>query len=189
VSERRSEAVVEVVEPLRESEQWSGPEWQRPTFQPGHLTRATHGALVQASTLSREPRTQELAETIRDSQPVYLPCDEGIVQRLAIVYVRIERAAAAIEHMEALAFSQDAPTASFRIEWMAGLRGDLARWMRLASELEDRLGRSPASRAKLALHVASAVREQTRTDLLARYGSENGHQDTVEGEASEDADG
>jgi hypothetical protein len=155
-----------------------------PPFAEGNTLGLTHGALVSAQRLSKEERTHELAQTILATQPTWHEADRLLVERLAIVYVRIERATAAIEHTEALAMSTDAPTASFRIEWMAGLRGDLARWMRLASELEDRLGRSPASRAKMSLHVASAQREATRADLLARYGSENG-QDTIDGEATD----
>jgi hypothetical protein len=155
-----------------------------PPFAEGNSHQLTHGAMVSAQRLSGEARTRELAGAILASQPTWHEADRLLVERYAIVLVRIERAVVAIEHTEALAFSQDAPTASFRLEWMAGLRGDLARWMRIASELEDRLGRSPASRAKLALHTASAMREATRADLLERYGSENGHE-VVEGEATD----
>jgi hypothetical protein len=165
--------------------------WQRPPFPHGHTLRMTHGAGVQASTLSKEPRTLELAEVIRESQPVYLLCDEGVVQRLAITYVRIERASVALERAEQLALDREQMGATFMVDWMGELRRDIRAWMRVADALEASLGRSPASRARLALHVASAQREQTRSELLARYGSEgalvettNGG-DTIEGEATD----
>jgi hypothetical protein len=55
-------------------------------FQPGNVVRMKPGAGVQESTLSKDERTLQLAEVIRDSQPTWHVADEGVIQRLAIVY-------------------------------------------------------------------------------------------------------
>ena len=43
--------------------------------------------------------------------------------------------------------------------------GGLATWLRLAGQIEAELARTPASRAKLGLHLASAARQMTVVDL------------------------
>lgn len=132
---------------------------------PGNVRALKHGsyALIQ---LSREPRVTELAEQIMASQPVSHPADAGAVQRLALTYARIERAVAAIDQADSLVASD--PVGAYSEQgnlWMDRLRGDLATWLRLAGQIEAELARTPASRAKLGLHLASAARQMTVVDL------------------------
>jgi hypothetical protein len=124
-----------------------------------------HGSYVSRLRLAEDERTRELAQAIRETQPVAHPADEGTIARLALVYVRLERSKAALDRAdEALA---ENPLSLYRDEtsWLSRLRDDHARWHREAGRIEAELGRSPASRARLGLHIASARKAITLADL------------------------
>lgn len=127
-----------------------------------------HGAYVKAQALSTNPRVIELADSVRETQPIEHAADEGGIQRLALTYYRIEAAARALDEADAAAQGHDA--ALYRDEkhsgWLGRLRADLASWMRLAGQIEAELGRTPASRGKLGVHVSQARRNLS---LIERF--------------------
>jgi hypothetical protein len=158
-------------------------------FQPGHDLSTRHGAYSLVC-ITADPRVAELAEQITGSQPVSHPADAGAVQRLAVVYVRIERALAAIGRADEVAASD--PAGAYRLkrnQWMDRLRHDLAMWIRVAGSIEAELARTPASRAKLGLHLASAQRQLTVVELHEQAERERAEQADVEAEQAVEDDG
>jgi hypothetical protein len=136
-----------------------------PQFGPGNEANLRHGAHRSELYLSAEPRTREIFEAILETQPVAHPADAGAAQRLAITYRRIEQATAAIEQVDGAAASPLGPYLADSKQGLLRLREDLARWLSLAGKLEAELGRTPASRAKLGLHIALGRRALTLAEL------------------------
>jgi hypothetical protein len=135
-------------------------------FKPGNEAGLRHGAYRSDLNLSGEARTREILEAIVETQPVAHPADVGAAQRLAIVYRRIEQATAAIEQVDTAAST---PLSAYLNDSKQGgllrLREDLARWLSLAGKLEAELGRTPAARAKLGLHIALGRKALTLAEL------------------------
>jgi hypothetical protein len=132
-------------------------------FGPGNDVAVRHGAY--SLRLSEHEETQAFADFIRETQPVSHPADEGAVQRLADVYRRIDLSGRALD--EADQKTAENPLAGYtdKAAWLGRLRDDHARWLREAGRIEAELGRTPASRAKLGLHLATARRAMTLADL------------------------
>jgi hypothetical protein len=137
----------------------------REEFPPGNQAALTHGSYQADIVITTEPRTLEIFAWIEETQPVSAPCDRLTKLRLAVVYRRSELAVAAIDEADRL--TAERPIAAYAVEkeWMPRLRADLDRWMSRATSLERELGRTPASRARLGLDIASARRAMTVVDL------------------------
>jgi hypothetical protein len=124
-----------------------------------------HGCYAEVR-LSKDERIQELAEQIRATQPVSHPADSGAIERLAITYRRCELAAAAIDRVDQeLSDPATGYAVSEASEWLGRLRDDLARWLREAGRIEEQLGRTPQSRAKLGLNIALGRRALSVVEL------------------------
>jgi hypothetical protein len=134
-------------------------------LQPGHELSTRHQSYRSDVVLSEQPRVHELVEQITASQPVSHPADDGACWRLALVYRRIELAAAAIDQADEAVAGKPIAAYGDKAAWLGRLREDLDRWLRLAGRIELELGRTPTSRAKLGLHVASARRALTLAEL------------------------
>src|SRR5205807_3269309 len=110
---------------------------------------------------------QEWVDWICDTQPTRHPADLGACWRLARVYVRIELSGRALDEVDAkLAGRAGAAYVAGR-EWLARLREDHDRWLSRAGKIEAELGRTPAARAKLLLHVGQGA--AIHQDLLRKY--------------------
>jgi hypothetical protein len=153
---------------------------QRPplTSESGEATRfpeantvsVRHGAYVAlrddlARTIDRlGPEVVEEAAIIRRLVPGYAESDELAVQDLAVVRVRIRRAAAALRRVDEAA--GDEPLGAFvgkeRSPQLDTLRADLHRWLRHSRALMNDLGLTTSSRFALGLVVA-----RTQLDLQA----------------------
>lgn len=120
----------------------------------------THGATASPARLLAEPRTQEIADGVRQSLPLYAQADETTVGLLAVTLRRVERAAAAIARVDEE--TDDNPLAPYMVETqreaLGRLRSDLRSWIRLAAELSDRLGLSPKARLGLGADVLQVER-------------------------------
>jgi hypothetical protein len=136
-------------------------------FQPGHHYAdghgrpTTHGAKSRPHILAKAPRTLELADAIREVVPIYDPADEFTVHALSVVLVRVERATAALEQLDAdLDERGEGPLASYAGEGekFDSLRKDLRSWISVAERYFAALGMSPGSRARLGLDIARARR-------------------------------
>jgi hypothetical protein len=138
---------------------------QRPPFEPGNLAAAKHGAHVADVRLVKEPRTAEIADWVRRTQPVFAPCDDGAVMRLALVYRRLELSAAALDEIDRHVSERPGAVYTEKAAWLARLREDHDRWLSRAGKIEAELGRTPASRAKLGLHLALGRRALTLVEL------------------------
>jgi hypothetical protein len=134
-------------------------------FEPGNDASRRHGSYAKEATLSRDPRVVELADWIRGTQPVVHAADEGAITRLALVYRRLELSAAALDQADRQLAGH--PLAHYNDDagFLERLREDHARWLRTAGAIEAELGRTPASRAKLGLHVAMTRRALTIVEL------------------------
>jgi hypothetical protein len=145
-------------------------------FRPGDQPNLRHGAYVSDVRLDDDPRVQAYVDWIEATQPVSLshPAGAGTIWLLARVYVRIERSGKALDQVDAEIGDMPAGGYGKGREWRASLRDDHERWIARASKLEEQLGRTPASRAKLLLHVGQGA--QIREDLLRRY---SGDQDAA----------
>jgi hypothetical protein len=108
--------------------------------------------------IARSERTVELAEAIRSTAPVFEPADEFVVQALAVVLVRVERAEAALTQVEAETDDVTAPYRDDAAAWVENLRKDLRGWLNVAERYLGALGMSPGSRARLGLDIARARR-------------------------------
>jgi hypothetical protein len=141
----------------------------REQFAEGNELQLRHGAYADVR-LSHDPRIAELAEQIRSTQPVSHPADSGAIMRLAITYRRCELASAAIDRVDReLSDPATAYAVTEASSWLPTLRDDLARWLREAGKIEAELARTPASRARVGLHVATAARALTAADMRERY--------------------
>ena len=127
-------------------------------FEVGNAVATRHGSYSRDFNLSSEPRVIELAELIRETQPVSHPCDEGAIWRLALVYRRIELSAVALDRADEVAAEEGS-------EWQARLRDDHDRWIGRAGRIEAELGRTPTSRAKLGLRLALGHRAMSIVEL------------------------
>jgi hypothetical protein len=134
-------------------------------FVEGNTVALRHGARRGDLALSREPRVAELVEEIAATQPVSHPADEGACWRLALAYRRAELSARALDAADRELAEH--PLAAYRdgADFLARLRQDHAMWLRLAGKIEEELGRTPTSRAKLGLHIAQT--ENTLAQLAA----------------------
>jgi len=141
-------------------------------FQASNTVALKHGARRSDLALSREPRVAELVEQIRATQPVSHPADVGACWRLALAYRRAELSARALDAADSELAEH--PLAAYRdgAEFLGRLREDHARWLRLAGKVEEELGRTPTSRAKLGLHIALGRRALTVVDLHDAAGAE-----------------
>ena len=131
----------------------------------GNTLAVKHGSYVSEVRLSEDPRVRELLDFILETQPVSHPCDAGAAWRLAMVYRRLEISDAAL--VEADRAAAEHPTAAYadKSAWLDRLRADHDRWQSRAGKIEDQLGRNPAARAKLGLHLATARRALTVVEL------------------------
>jgi hypothetical protein len=127
-------------------------EGQRPPFEPGNGLTRRHGAYSSTTALSQDARVAELADEIAQTQPIAHPADAGAVWRLAVCYRRCELAVAAIEAADERL--EGAPAAAYTdgSAWLGRLREDPRGWLSVAGRIEAELGRTPAARARLALH-------------------------------------
>ena len=154
------------------SEDWT-PEFpgQRPPFEPGNDLAVNnegplkHGAYSSALRLGKDDRTREFADAIRGTQPVSHPADEGAVWRLALVYLRVELSKVALDRADELLAENPLGAYRDQASFLGRLRSDHAAWLREAGRIEAELGRTPSSRAKLGLHLATARRALTLADL------------------------
>jgi hypothetical protein len=127
-------------------------EGQRPPFGEGNELARRHGAYSSTTALSKDERVAELADEIARTQPVSHDADAGAIWRLAVCYRRCELALAAIEQADERLAGAPAAGYTDAVAWLARLRDDLKGWLSLAARVEDALGRTPAARARLALH-------------------------------------
>ena len=133
-------------------------------FAEGNTVAIRHGARRGDLALSREPRVAELVEQIAATQPVSHAADEGAYWRLALAYRRAELSAKALDAADRELGEH--PLAAYRdgADFLARLREDHARWLRLAGKIEEELGRTPTSRAKLGLDIAATRRQLSVID-------------------------
>jgi hypothetical protein len=136
-----------------------------PPFQPDNDAALAHGSYRSDLRLSADERVEQLARQVWATQPVGHPADEGAVWRLALVYRRIELSAAALDATDAALAGKPLAAYDDRAAYLGRLREDHARWLREAGRIEAELARTPASRAKLGLHLALGQRAMTLTEL------------------------
>ena len=133
--------------------------WRCRGFRRGESSPAlTHGAYA---TVAISPRAAELADLIRETAPVYEPCDEPALRSLAIILARVERAESALQQADAALDDGDAgPLAAYDDNGVAftRLRSDLRGWLIAAEKYFAAFGLSPGSRARLGVDVARARR-------------------------------
>jgi hypothetical protein len=134
-------------------------------FEAGNDASRRHGSYATEATLSRDPRVIELVGWIRETQPVVHAADEGAITRLALVYRRIELASAALDEVDKMLAGRPLAHYDDKAAFLGRLREDLDGWLSRAGSIEAELGRTPASRAKLGLHIASARRQMTVVEL------------------------
>jgi hypothetical protein len=151
-----------------------------PPFERGNISARTHGAYGSELRLSEDERTSLLVGEIWETQPVAHAADAGAVWRLALVYRRLELSAAALDSADAEFAGK--PLAAYRegVEFLDRLRADHSRWLREAGRIEAELARTPASRAKLGLHLALGERAATLTELHHQAAIENAETTTKE---------
>jgi hypothetical protein len=137
-------------------------------FQPGNNVPVRHGAY--SSPLKLEARAAEIANELRPLLPLYSPVDEPALRLAAITLVRVERAAAALEEIDARATSEIGTYLFEQHDKVARLRSDLRSWISTCDRLLDRLGMNPTSRARLASDLAVTQRTITAQTLRERYG-------------------
>jgi hypothetical protein len=135
-------------------------------FQPGNTISLKHGAY---STVHLGKRAAQLAAEIRDTAPVYEDADEPAVRLLALTLARVEAAAKAIDRMDELA-DGGSPLAAYQSQLYDSLRRDLRGWIGTSMRLAAELGLTPLSRGRLGVSVAQIRTEQSRQQLLAKYG-------------------
>jgi len=141
-------------------------------FQPGHELSTKHGAYA---VVGLQDEAREVAERIREVVPVVSPADEVAIEGLAVVTVRIRRAAAAIQQVDETA---DTPLLAYVGETgqtLDRLRADLRRWLALSLRFADALGLTPTSRARLGLDLARGK------SLLDEYVEHTYGRDVVDG--------
>jgi hypothetical protein len=109
--------------------------------------------------LTRDPRHREIADAIRERVPVYSPSYEPAVSLLALVLLRLERAAAVLDDADERTQPAEA----------ARLSQDARGWANSAHRLLESLGMTPTSRARLGLDL---VRADDMLDRLAAAGRE-----------------
>jgi hypothetical protein len=119
-------------------------------LQPGNELSLRHGAYSQ---LKLGPRVDELVELVRPDVPMLRPADELSIRLLAVSIARLERALVALDEAE--------PGS------MPSLESDARGWHNRATQLADKLGLNPTSRARLGVDVAQARRAVTLTELAA----------------------
>jgi hypothetical protein len=136
-----------------------------PPFSPGHALSERHRSYVSELKLSNDERVAELASSIAETQPVSHPADAGAIWRLALVYRRLELSAAALDDADASLAQR--PLAAYRdgVGFLERLRRDHRAWLREAGGIEAELARTPASRARLGLHLALGRRALTVVEL------------------------
>jgi hypothetical protein len=134
-------------------------------FELGNELAKKHGSYASALRLAEDERTRELAEAIEATQPVAHPCDAGAIWRLALGYRRLELSKAALDDADEKTAQNPLAGYTDKAAWLGRLRDDHARWLRETGRIEAELGRTPASRAKLGLHLATARRAMTLADL------------------------
>jgi hypothetical protein len=114
-------------------------------------------------------RAAQLAAEVRDVAPVYEECDEPVVRLLALTLARVEAAARAIDRLDELA-DGSSPLAPYQSDVYESLRRDLRGWVGTSARLAGELGLTPLARGRLGVSVAQIRTEQTRQELLAKYG-------------------
>ena len=150
--------------------------WRCRGIQPGETSPALkHGAY---STVAISPRAAELADLIRETAPLYEPCDEPALRSLAIILARVERAESALQKADAVLDSEDAGPLAAYDETFSRLQADLRRWLVAAEKYFAAFGLTPGSRARLGVDVARAHR-LTVVELHERA--------AIEGDAVEEA--
>ena len=132
--------------------------------EPGNELAITHGSYVSPLRLGEDERTAELADAIRETQPVYDASDEAAIWRLAMVYRRLELSKQALDKADA-ALSHPLAGYSDAASFLEKLRNDHRGWLREAGRIENELGRTPRSRAALGLAIASTKRQISLADL------------------------
>jgi hypothetical protein len=149
-------------------------------FQHGHTLSLKHGAYANVAI---SPRADELATLVRETAPVYEPCDEPAVRALGVILARIERAEMALADVdEGLDAASADPLAGYvgrteRVDALTRLRSDLRSWLAVAERYFAALGLTPGSRARLGVDIAKA-RRLTVVELHA--------QAAIEGESVEE---
>jgi hypothetical protein len=106
-----------------------------------------------------------MVESIRDTQPIAHPCDDGAIWRLALVYRRIEASAVALDAADQAVATDPLGAYGQSASWLGRLRDDHDRWLARASRIEAELGRTPSSRAKLGLNLALRQRAMNVVEL------------------------
>jgi len=135
-------------------------------FEHGNTISLRHGAY---STVHLGKRAAQLAAEIRDTAPICEPCDEPVVRLLALTLARVEAAAKAIDRLDELA-DGGSPLAAYQSQLNESLRRDLRGWIGTSMRLASELGLTPLARGRLGVSVAQIRTEQTRQQLLSKYG-------------------
>lgn len=147
------------------------PDWQRPPFEPNNQMAVTHGARSDALV---RPRAEELAPELLAAHPHLDQRKDGpAVFRYARVLARIERVYAWLEEE-----GRDAVFADLEAGTVHPVHDRLSRWERQAAADEERLGLSPASRAKLGVERmrGAALLEHLRREYAADGDDDDGGQ-------------
>jgi hypothetical protein len=142
-----------------------------PPFEPGNVVGVRHGSYLPEAMISREERTQQLAQMIMDTQPVRHAGDVDSIQRLAVCLRRVERGLVALEACEErLAEAVARGDYDAALDDLAErLQRHLRAWLKMAADAQADLGRTPTSRARLGLDVIRT--QQALADYLAEnYG-------------------
>lgn len=130
----------------------------------------THGAYVAPIHLGE--RATEIADLVRPHLPVPGEAFEGTLSQYAIVLVRIERAAAALDETENMLARKGVKHATTYARREDGillqLRSDLRAWIRLSVSLASELGLTPSAQGRLLRDtgIGRAAHAQAALDAL-----------------------
>lgn len=140
-------------------------------FAEGNQVALKHGAYA---VVQLQPRAREIATVLREMVPGWQPEFSLVVDRLAVIEARLERAEEALAER-----AYDEPAER--------IQNDLRLWLGLALRYYESLGLSPASRAKIRKDagVAAAASVHAQRELEEHIAQTYG--DVVEGDGEEAA--
>jgi hypothetical protein len=141
-------------------------EGQRAPFRGGEAT--SHGSYVSPVQLGERPA--EIADAVRGFVPGWSPAVELSLQQYALTLTRIERAAAALEAVEAGLPEADRLKRKGERDQLPSLQASLRSWIRLSVRLAAELGLTPSSSARMMRDAGIGANAAAQhAALLERY--------------------